>query len=100
MNGLSAIAGAALLAAPVTLPPHTAHHEFETTPIEKLRVVQTRGEVAFVEGEQGAMALVHVDDQIGLEGVKVVGIGRGCLLLTGDGGQFSVCAEAPATPRS
>lgn len=98
MNGFAAVVGAAALcAAPV---PHQPHHEFEETPIEKLRVVQTRGEVAIVEGEEGAMALVHVDDQVGREGARVTGIGRGCLVLTGDGGSFSVCVEAPATPRS
>lgn len=96
MNGL--VAGVLLAAAPI--PAHVVHHEFQTTSVNKLVVIETRGETAVVEGEQGEMALIHLTDRIGLEAVTVEGIGHGCLLLTGDGGRFSVCAEAPATPRS
>ena len=75
-------------------------HEFCSTPLAKLQVVETRGEQALVEGEQGAVVLVRVNDTIGLEGATVEKISRGCLFLKGDGGHFSLCVEAPATPRS
>ena len=76
------------------------HHEFASTPVAKLQVVETRGELAVVEGEQGEVVLVHINDRIGIEAVRVEKISRGCLMLSGDGGGFSLCAEAPATPRS
>lgn len=79
---------------------HQAHHEFAATPVARLQVIETRGDLAVVEGEQGEVVLVHVDDRLGLEGAQVQRIERGCLLLSGDGGSFSLCAEAPATPRS
>ena len=92
------IAGLAQAAVPVIV--HEQHHEFSVTPVGKLSVVETRGELAVVEGEDGEVVLVHVTDLIGVEAVRVDRISRGCLMLTGDGGQFSLCAEAPATPRS
>ena len=76
------------------------HHEFASTPVGKLQVLETRGELAVVEGEQGEVVLVRINDRIGLEAARVDRISRGCLLLSGNGGQFSLCAEAPATPRS
>ena len=76
------------------------HHEFASTPVSKLVVVETRGELAVVEGEQGEVVLVHLHDLVGVEAARVEKISRGCLFLSGDGGQFSLCAEAPATPRS
>ena len=75
-------------------------HEFVSTPVGKLQVIETRGELAVVEGEQGEVVLVHVNDRIGVEAARVDRISRGCLMLSGDGGQFSLCAEAPSTPRS
>lgn len=76
------------------------HHEFASTPVNKLQVVETRRELAVVEGEYGEVVLVRVNDRIGYEAARVDRIGRGCLFLSGDGGQFSICAEAPTTPRS
>lgn len=103
MKSLVAIslwAGLAHAGAPVVPAVVEEHHEFSTTPLSKLQVIETRGELAVVEGEQGEVVLVHLNDRIGLEGARVGRIGRGCLLLSGDGGPFSLCAEAPATPRS
>ncbi|GEM_PF-2594044 len=91
------VTGLAHAAAPVN---HEEHHAFASMPVGKLLVIETRGELAVVEGEKGEIVLVHVDDRLGLEGVRVQRISRGCLVLSGDGGPFSLCAEAPATPRS
>ena len=96
--GALLVAGLAHAAAPVVS--HEEHHEFASTPVGKLLVVETRGELAVVEGERGDVVLVHINDRIGLEAARVDRISHGCLLLSGDGGQFSLCAEAPATPRS
>jgi hypothetical protein len=92
------VTGIAHAAAPILA--HVEHHEFASTPLSKLQVLETRNGVAVVEGEQGEVVLVHLNDRIGLEAAQVDRISRGCLLLSGDGGQFSLCAEAPATPRS
>ncbi len=93
----SLIAGLAHAGVPVN---HEEHHAFALLPVGKLLVIETRGELAVVEGEKGEIVLVHVDDRLGLEGARVERISRGCLVLSGDGGPFSLCAEAPATPRS
>ncbi len=90
--------GLAHAAVPVVAP--VEHHEFAATPVGKLQVLETRGELAVVEGELGEVVLVHINDRLGIEAVKVDRISRGCLLLSGDGGQFSLCADGPATPRS
>ncbi len=92
------VTGISHAAAPIVS--HEAHHEFAATKVSKLVVIETRGELAVVEGEQGEVVLVHINDRIGQEAARVDRISRGCLLLSGDGGQFSLCAEAPATPRS
>lgn len=99
---LRAGSGQALLAAVVLCGPAWAeeHHEFSSTALVKLQVLETRGDQAIVEGEEGEVVLVHVDDRIGREAATVEKISRGCLFLQGDGGRFSLCAEAPATPRS
>ena len=94
----NALVAAALLSSVPTLAEE--HQEFSTTALAKLQVVETRGEQAIVEGEQGEVVLVHVHDRIGSESALVEKISRGCLFLEGDGGHFSLCAEAPATPRS
>jgi hypothetical protein len=74
--------------------------QFANTALVKLQVLETRGEQAIVEGEKGEVVLVRVNDRIGEEGATVERISRGCLFLSGEGGHFSLCAEAPATPRS
>jgi hypothetical protein len=92
------LTGLAHAAAPIAAA--VVHHEFASTPVGKLQVIETRGELAVVEGEQGEVVLVHLNDVIGLEAARVDRISRGCMMLSGDGGQFSLCVEAPATPRS
>ena len=78
----------------------TEHHEFAATALSRLTVLETRADQAIVEGEGGEVVLVHVNDRIGQEAAMVEKIGHGCLFLAGDGGHFSLCVEAPPTPRS
>ncbi|MBS1152073.1 MAG: hypothetical protein H6Q89_3771, partial [Myxococcaceae bacterium] len=75
------VAGLAHAAVPLAVPEE--HHEFASTPVGKLQVIETRGELAVVEGEQGEVVLVHLNDRLGLEGAKVDRISRGCLFLSG-----------------
>ena len=88
---------AALLSMPVWA---EEHHEFAVTPLARLSVLETRADLALVEGDEGQVVLVHVNDRIGHEAATVEKIGHGCLFLAGDGGHFSLCVEAPPTPRS
>ena len=97
---LASALAAGLGVAQAAVPELPEHREFASTAVARLRVVETRGNLAVVEGEQDEVVLVHLSDRIGLEAARVDRISRGCLLLSGDGGQFSLCAEAAATPRS
>jgi hypothetical protein len=90
-----------LLAALLSMPAWAEeHHEFVSTPLARLSVLETRADQAIVEGDEGEVVLVHVNDRIGQESATVEKISHGCLFLVGDGGHFSLCVEAPPTPRS
>ena len=93
----TALIAAALLSFPAWA---EEHHEFAATALSRLQVLETRGDQAIVEGVDGEVVLVHLNDRIGEEAATVERISHGCLFLAGDGGRFSLCVEAPPTPRS
>jgi hypothetical protein len=76
------------------------HHEFAATRLARLTVLETRADQAIVEGEEGEVVLVRLNDRLGQEAATVEKISHGCVYLTADGGHFSLCVEAPPTPRS
>ena len=73
---------------------------FADVALNKLQVMQLVDADALVEGPNGDVALVRTGDLLGQEQARVSAVSKGCLSLKVGRSVISLCADAPAAPRS
>lgn len=73
---------------------------FDGVALNKLQVMQLVDADALVEGPNGDVALVRTGDLLGKEQARVANVSKGCLSLKLGRSLVSMCADAPAAPRS
>jgi len=102
LRGTLVAAAVGLFAAPAGAGDGEAH--FGEVPFARLVLTDTVSgrHAAVIEGPDGLAELVHEGDLIGLEGIRVLRVDRGCVALGagGDAGPALLCVNEPAAPRS
>ena len=102
LRGALAAAVVGSFSTPVSAEEADVH--FGDVPLSRLALTDTvTGQgAAVIEGPGGQAELVHEGDLLGLERIRVLRVGRGCLALAADkdAGPALLCVNEPSAPRS
>jgi hypothetical protein len=80
--------------------PAQVAHPFADVPLAELQVSYTRAAQGVVQNRAGEIVLVRAGDMLGIEGLTIVKVARGCLELEGAEAKLKLCADVPEVPRT